>query len=196
MSQMTYVSVPGDAEVWRSLGFAVSDGSLRVGGVVHRFGTERMTWGFDELHADVSSLGVPTEQVDAPDGTPPTHPNLIDRIDHVVYTVPSLDDAVDALTGVLGAEPRRRFKPRGPDGPEMAFYRVGDALIEVVGGKVDAPRLWGIAYICSDLDACAEAVRSAGGDIGDPKPAVQGGRIATVRSSPGGLPVAVMEPPR
>lgn len=189
---LTYLGVPGSADEWARLGFTV-DGTLCVGTVVHGLGSATMTWGFDELHADASPLGVETSKVDRTDGRPQSHPNGVDRVDHVVYTVPSLDDAVDALTAVLGAEPRRRFKPRGPDGPEMAFYRVGDALIEVVGGRVDAPRLWGIAYICADLDACAAAVREAGGDIGDPKPAVQGGRIATVRSSPGGLPVAMME---
>lgn len=127
-------------------------------------------------------------------GAPSAHPNGVDRIDHVVYTVTDLDASVGALTAVLGAEPRRRFKPRGEGGPEMAFYRVGEAFIEVVAdGK--PPRLVGVAFMCPDLDVCVAAVREAGGLMGDPKPAVQGGRIASVPRD-FGLPygVAVMEP--
>jgi predicted enzyme related to lactoylglutathione lyase len=75
----------------------------------------------------------------------------------------------------------------------MAFYRVGEAFVEVVpsGGP---PALMGVAFMCPDLDACVAAVRGAGGAIGDPKPAVQGGRIASVPRD-FGLPfgVAVMD---
>jgi hypothetical protein len=110
-----------------------------------------------------------------------------------VYTVADLDDAVAALTDVLGAEPRRRFKPRGESGPEMAFYRVGDAFIEVVASG-RPPALIGVAFMCPDLDICVAAVREAGGLMGDPKPAIQGGRIASVPRD-FGLPfgVAVMD---
>lgn len=195
MVRLTWLGVPGDAAAWSSLGFIAGDGIVRVGDVVHGLDTDGMAWGFDDLHADAAPLGVPTRRADLPEGAPPPHPNRITHVDHVVYTVPSLDDAVDALTSVLGAEPRRRFRPRGPEGPEMAFYRVGEALIEVVAGRVNTPRLSGIAYMCPDLDACAAAVRAAGGEVGDPKAAVQGGRIATMRSTPGGLPIAVMQPP-
>lgn len=133
----------------------------------------------------------------APDERAPVaHPNGVDRVDHVVYTVADLDEAVDALTAVLGAEPRRRFRPRGESGPEMAFYRVGEAFIEVVADGTPA-RLMGVAFMCPDLDACVAAVRDAGGLMGDPKPAVQGGRICSVPRD-FGLPygVAVMEPVR
>lgn len=63
----------------------------------------------------------------------------------------------------------------------MAFYRVGEAFIEVVatGGE---PALIGLALKAPDLDATVAQIRSCGGPIADPKPAVQGGRIASVRS--------------
>jgi catechol 2,3-dioxygenase-like lactoylglutathione lyase family enzyme len=125
-----------------------------------------------------------------------SHRNLVDRIDHVVYTVDDLDRAVGALGDVLGAEPRRRFRPRGEGGPEMAFYRVGEAFIEVVAnGK--PPALMGVAFMCPDLDETVAAVRDAGGLIGDAKAAVQGGRIGSVPKD-FGLPfgVAIMDPPR
>ena len=37
-----------------------------------------------------------------------------------------------------------------------------------------------VALIPLDLDATGEQIRSCGGPISDPKPAVQGGRIASV----------------
>jgi catechol 2,3-dioxygenase-like lactoylglutathione lyase family enzyme len=116
-------------------------------------------------------------------------------VDHVVYAVPELDPAIDALTEVLGQPPKRRAKPRGPQGPEMAFFTVGEGFIEVVASG-RPPGLWGIAFSTPDLDACVETVRAAGGPIGDPKPAVQGGRIASVWKEHVGWGVAVMEPPK
>ncbi|MGD9618613.1 MAG: VOC family protein [Mycolicibacterium sp.] len=100
-------------------------------------------------------------------------------MDHVVYTAPDLDLAVGALSAVLGVPPRRRFHPRGPSGPEMAFFRVGEAFIELV--TVDAePALIGLALWSPDLEKTVATVRAGGGPISDPKPAVQGGRIASV----------------
>jgi catechol 2,3-dioxygenase-like lactoylglutathione lyase family enzyme len=124
-----------------------------------------------------------------------THANLIERIDHVVYAVPELDPAVESLTATLGVPPRRRAFPRGPSGPEMAFFTVGGgAFIEVVASG-RPPALWGIAYLSNDLDATVEAIRGAGGPVGDPKPAVQGGRIASVWKGHVGWGIAIMEPP-
>jgi hypothetical protein len=75
----------------------------------------------------------------------------------------------------------------------MAFYRVGDAFIEVVASG-RPPALMGVAFMCPDLDTCVAAVRDAGGLMSDPKTAVQGGRIASVPRD-FGLPygVAVMD---
>ena len=192
MAILTWMGLPGDAAQWSSLGFAVEDGELRVGTVACTTGSEA-AWAFDELDADASALGVPTSVVARLAGPRGEHPNGVTHVDHVVYTVADLDDAVGALTAVLGAEPRRRFKPRGESGPEMAFYRVGDAFIEVVASG-RPPSLMGVAFMCPDLDACVTAVRAAGGMMSDPKPAVQGGRIASVPKD-FGLPygVAVMD---
>jgi len=192
MAVLTWMGLPGAAAQWSALGFSADGGRLRVGAVACSTDSEA-AWGFDELHADAVSLGVPTSVVARDGGPVVQHANGVDRIDHVVYTVADLDEAVGALTAVLGAEPRRRFKPRGESGPEMAFYRVGDAFIEVVASG-RPPSLMGVAFMCPDLDACVAAVRSAGGMMSDPKPAVQGGRIASVPRD-FGLPygVAVMD---
>lgn len=61
----------------------------------------------------------------------------------------------------------------------MAFYRVGEAVIEMVATESD-PALLGLALWSPDLDSTVALIRSLGGPISDPKAAVQGGRIATV----------------
>jgi catechol 2,3-dioxygenase-like lactoylglutathione lyase family enzyme len=192
VSRLTLLEMPGSAEAWAALAFDVVDGAFVVGTVRCTVGSTP-GWGFDELRGSVDALGVPTRVADGPAASP-AHANGIDRIDHVVYTVPDLDVAVDALTSVLGAPPRRRFHPRGPDGPEMAFFRVGEGFIEVVSSGQPAS-LMGVAFNSPDLDATVAAIREAGGPIGDPKPAVQGGRIASVWREHVAFPVAVMEPP-
>ena len=136
-------------------------------------------WGFDEIHSDPSVLGVRT--LTRPAAAPSTHPCGITAVDHIVYTVEDLDSAVGALNAVLGSAPRRRFHPRGPEGPEMAFYRVGEGFIEVVASGQE-PALIGLALKTPDLDSTVAQIRLCGGPVSDPKPAVQGGRIASVWS--------------
>jgi catechol 2,3-dioxygenase-like lactoylglutathione lyase family enzyme len=176
MVALTWLGVPGDEQAWAALGFAVDDGAIRIGQVCCVLSEER-GWGFDEIHSDPAILGVPTAVQPALTGA--AHPCGVTHVDHIVYTVRDLDTAITALTAVLGTPPRRRFHPRGPNGPEMAFYRAGEPFIEVVATGAE-PALIGVALWSPDLDATVAAIRAAGGPIGDPKPAVQGGRIATV----------------
>lgn len=194
MSVLTWLGVPGTPEKWTECGFLVSNGHLFIDGVDFQIGAEP-SWGFDDLTDDASRLGVPTRARDVPGASPTAHPNGVDGIDHIVYAVPNLDAATAAIEDVLGLTLRRRFRPRGPEGPEMAFYRAGPAVIEVVAGP-PAPGLWGIALRCPDLDATVAAIRAAGGPVGDPQPAVQGGRIASVWKEHIGWGLAIMEPPR
>lgn len=191
MASLTWLGVPGTVEAWSALGFDAAR-RFRVGTVVLEPGLDP-AWGFEELARDASRLGVPTRAFDE-ELPPAAHPNGIDGIDHVVYAVPDLDGAIAAIEDVTGLRMRRRAHPRGPDGPEMAFFRCGEGFIEVVSSGA-GPVLYGLAFRCPDLDATVEAVRAAGGPIGDPKPAVQGGRIASVWREHVGYPIAVMEPP-
>lgn len=193
MAILTWLGVPGDPDAWEALGFRVEDGCVTIGRVLHALGNEP-SWGFEELHSDASPLGVPTLVRPRPPA-PATQPNGVDRVDHVVYAVTDLEEAVAALTAVLGEPPRRRAHPRGPQGPEMAFFGAGDGFIEVVASG-RPPSLWGIAFNSPDLDATVEAVRASGGPVGDPKPAVQGGRIASVWRGHVGWGIAIMEPSR
>ncbi|GAB4583926.1 VOC family protein [Nocardia sp. IFM 10818] len=191
MPNLTRLGLPGDEQAWAALGFTVTDGEIRIGQVTCTLGVA--AWGFDEVHADPAALGVPALLSDASADTAASHPNGVTHVDHIVYWAPDLDEAVTNLTAVLGIPPRRRFFPRGPEGPEMAFYRVGEPFIEAVGSGLP-PALVGVAFMTPDLDAAVAAVRAQGGPIGDPKPAVQGGRIASVWRGHANWGIAFMEP--
>ncbi len=177
MSTLTWLGVPGDERAWTTLGFVVDGGGFTVGRVRCSIGASG--WGFDEIHSDPVDLGVRT--VTRAEAAASTHPCGVTAVDHIVYAVPNLDSAVDGLNAVLGSAPRRRFHPRGPEGPEMAFYRVGEGFIEVVESGRE-PALIGLALKTPDLDSTVAQIRLRGGPVSDPKPAVQGGRIASVRS--------------
>jgi hypothetical protein len=179
MAILTWLGVPGTTEAWGQLGFDTSGGSFVVGGIEIEPRGEA-SWSFDKGRPPLVDTG--------------RHPNGITFVDHVVYAVPALDPAVEALTDQLGAPPKRRAFPRGASGPEMAFFTVGNrCFIEVVESGQPAA-LWGIAFGSEDLDATVEAIRAAGGPVGDPKPAVQGGRIASVWKGHVGWGIAIMEP--
>ncbi|HVL80922.1 MAG TPA: VOC family protein [Actinomycetota bacterium] len=192
MAELTWLGVPAGSREWSQLGFLVDGETVRVGDVVIERAAGPVAWGFEALLDDPGVLGVPTRTSRRPQGPPSPHPNAVDRVDHVVYRVPDLDAAVLAIHRVLGLRPRRRAHPYGPDGPEMVFFRAGRPVLEVIDGA-DSPELWGLALRTADLDATVAAVRGAGGEVGDPKPAVQGGRIATARGT--GLPLAFLERP-
>lgn len=189
MTALTWLGVPGDEAAWTVLGFVVDGGGINIGRVRCAIGEHG--WGFDEIHSAPSLLGVPT--VTHPAAVPATHPCGVTAADHVVYAVRDLDSSIEALNAVLGAEPRKRFYPRGPQGPEMAFYRVGEAVIEVVAGGGE-PALIGLALKSPDLDDTVSRIRSCGGPISDPRPAVQGGRIASVLSGHLNWGLAIMGP--
>ncbi|WP_067897760.1 VOC family protein [Nocardia vaccinii] len=195
MGALTRLGLPGDEKAWTTLGFTVSDGGFRIGGISCTIDV-RPSWGFDGAIDDPGLLGIPEllsdDSDESFDGT--THPNVVSFIDHVVYWVPDLDEAVAALTAVLGAGPRRRFRPRGPSGPEMAFFRAGEAVLEVVASGKPAT-LPGIAFGTRDLDTTVATIRATDGPISDPKPAVQGGRIASVWSGHANWGIAFYEPP-
>ncbi|MEV5650562.1 VOC family protein [Nocardia sp. NPDC052254] len=191
MAVLTRLGLPGDDTAWNALGFATDGATLRIGEISCTLGVGP-GWGFEGTEADAGILGVP-EVLSDTDGDS-AHPNGVTFVDHVVYWVPDLDTSIAALGAVLGTAPRRRFHPRGPEGPEMAFYRVGEAFLEVVAAGRREPALVGIAFGTPDLDATVAAVRAAGGPVGDPKPAVQGGRIAGVWHGHLDWGIAFLEP--
>ena len=90
-------------------------------------------------------------------------------IDHVVVATPDLDRTIAAVEAGLGL-PLLRTRDAGSAGAPMrqAFFRMGEVVLEVVGGAEPEPgggpaRFYGIAITVEDLDA---AVDHAGDRIG------------------------------
>ncbi len=191
MAVLTRLGLPGDETAWNTMGFATAGTMLRIGQISCTLGIGA-GWGFEGTEADAGILGVP--EVLSDNDVDATHPNGVTFVDHLVYWVPDLDASITALSTVFGTAPRRRFHPRGPEGPEMAFYRLGEAFLEVVAAGKRDPALVGIAFGTPDLDATVATVRAAGGPVGDPKPAIQGGRIAGVWHGHLDWGIAFLEP--
>jgi hypothetical protein len=189
---------------WERLGFTVEDGCARVGTVRLRFagaspGQGLIGWSLREpTTTDLDGLAT-TRSAAAP-REPGRHPNGVVRIDHVVVLTPDLDRTFAALDAA-GIELRRvRDAGTGERALRQGFFRMGEVILEVVGGAPEAggpATFWGLVFVIEDIDRLAT---SLGEQLGSVKAAVQPGRrIATVRSSAGlGLPVAFMtpEPPR
>lgn len=130
----------------------------------------------------------------------PAHPNGVTRIDHVVAFTADLDRTV-AAGQAIGLDLRRvRDEPAPAGSPRQAFFRIGEAMLEVAQAPDGSPlagdspaRFYGLAFVVEDIDATAALL---GDRCGEPRDAIQPGRrIATVRREAGlGLPVALMTP--
>jgi hypothetical protein len=202
LDQLTVADAP---EAWAACGFEVAGGESILGGVGLRFaGTDAgrgiVAWSLRDLAGDGSDLdGLRTEpSTRAPSADPPSHPNGITAVDHVVAISPDLDRTVAALVGA-GLDLRRvREEPTPAGAPRQAFFLLGGAILEVVqepedvvekSGGPDRPAFfWGLALLAPDLDA---TVAFLGEGVGEARDAVQPGRrIATLRRA-AGLAVAV-----
>lgn len=119
----------------------------------------------------------------------------ITRVDHVVLRVPSVaavSEHFDAWFGV----PTKRTMERGEQA--FAFMRPGDVVIEVIGpktgGEPGSGRIAGLAFQVREIDALTEHVRAKGYPIGEPHPALQGGRIVSIHPTGAcGVPVAFID---
>lgn len=208
--RLAELAVASPLAVWERLGFAVADGTTRVGATTIRLdvpapaGSRRVP-GFagwtlaGEGDGDVDGLPTgwlaPAPAAAAPDA--PRHPNGALLVDHVVVTTPDLERTLAALAAI-GLDLRRTRDAGTPERPlRQAFFRIGEVILEVVGPSTpagnEAARFWGLVVVVSDLDACAALL---GADLGEPRDAVQPGRrIATVRRESGaGVPLAFMTP--
>jgi catechol 2,3-dioxygenase-like lactoylglutathione lyase family enzyme len=209
VTSLAELVVATDPAAWRAAGFAVDEhGVAQVGTVRLRFDRAAgphglRSWGLsgapDEGVATVD--GVPTNHVE-PAGPPAeasAHEIGAVVIDHVVVVTPDIERTVAAVERELGLRLRRTRETESYGAPRrQAFFRMGEAILEVVGSpERDArggpARFYGLAMTVTDLDA---AVLLLGDRVGQPKPAVQQGRmIATVRKEAGlGLPLALMSP--
>jgi len=202
------ITLADEPDQWERLGFAV-EGDLLALDTIHlrlagrEAGRGIVGW---SLRATASGDldGLPTETSTNPQGeAAPEHPNGVNAIDHVVAFSPHLNRTVDALRAA-GLDLRRvREEPTPAGAPRQAFFRLGEAILEVVqipdgelarAGGEDAPtRFWGLALIAKDIE---RSVTALGEDVSEIRAAVQPGRrIATLKRSAGlAVPVALMTP--
>ncbi|HEU4702389.1 MAG TPA: hypothetical protein VFS37_07905 [Conexibacter sp.] len=215
------LTVADEPATWAALGFAVEGDVCRVGSVPIRLagrdaGRGLVAWTLrgaasDQLdglptrtlviHASVGGID-DQSSVEAATADAPPHPNGVTALDHVVAITPALDRTIAALQAA-GLDLRRvREEPTPAGAPRQAFFRLGDAILEVVqapeeamarSGGPDGPAFfWGLAFKVADLRATVAAIGAE--RCSGPRPAVQPGRrIATLRRSAGlALPVALM----
>jgi hypothetical protein len=195
-------------EAWRACGFQVDGDVCVVGKTRIRLdadGDGEGLAGWSLRNVEVTELdGLPTVRSDRPPpGEEVVHPNGVTGLDHVVAISSDLDRTVAALRGA-GLDLRRiREEPTPAGAPRQAFFRLGEAILEVVQAPREAIErtggdrpafFWGLAFVAPDLDATAA---SLGDRVGEIRDAIQPGRrIATLRRSAGlSLPVALMTPP-
>jgi hypothetical protein len=201
------IALADEPERWEALGFSVSGNTVQVGAArIELAGQDAGSGILGWLLRDVASTeldGLPTALSQRPPhGTPPEHPNGIVAIDHVVAMSPNLDRSVQALQAA-GLDLRRvREQPTPAGAPRQAFFRLGEAILEVVqepgdvvGARPDGAsgpaRFWGLALLSDDL---ARTVGRLGEHASEVRAAVQPGRqIATLRRSAGlAVPIALM----
>jgi methylmalonyl-CoA epimerase len=117
------------------------------------------------------------------------------RIDHVVLHPPDVEDACRCFQEYFGVETKRTME-RGPR--RFAFLRPGDVILELIGASQAAQpgtgRLAGLAFEVNGIDELTASLKGRGLPVGEPHPAVQGGRIVSVDASATcGVPVAFID---
>lgn len=193
------ISVADPAGAWAAAGFATDGDTCRVGTIAVRLAGAEAGRGLVRMAirglAATEPDGLPFDRAPEsrePADPAPTHPNGVTRIDHVVAFTPDRARTTAALEDA-GLDLRRlRDEPTPAGGGHQAFFRLGEAILEVVEIPPDAPRplppdaparLWGLAFLVDDLATTKAAL---GDRLGDPRPAVQPGReIATLRREAG-----------
>lgn len=129
------------------------------------------------------------------DGVTPLDGTPITRIDHVVLRVPDSPAVSQRMQAYFGIATKRSFD-RGDY--QFAFLRPGDVVMEVIGpkqgGDPDSGRIAGLAFEVKGIDALAASLKATGYPVGEPHPALQGGRIASVHHSGAcGVPLAFID---
>jgi catechol 2,3-dioxygenase-like lactoylglutathione lyase family enzyme len=208
MTTIADLHIGDDPVAWRSIGLDVDAGHIAHVGHVrlhfHGDSDQRgiLSWTLagtpDETVTDVDGLATAHGEPAALGGLGPSHLVGAQSIDHLVVLTPDIDRTVKAVERSLGL-PLRRTRDAERDGYVMkqAFFRMGEVVLELVGGPEPDPaggpaRFGGIVFT---VDSIEDAVELLGEDlVSEPKPAVQPGRlIATVRPGAGlAVPLALM----
>jgi hypothetical protein len=193
---------------WRDAGFRVDDaGHCQIGTILLRIAPDGSRRGLAEWSvrglATTELDGLPTELSTAPQRQPAEpHPNGVTTVDHVVAFTPDRARTAAALEAA-GLQLRRlRDEPTPGGGGHQAFFRLGEAILEVIEHAAGSPqsaetsapaRFWGLALALDSFDAASALL---GDGLSAPRDAVQPGRqIATLRRSAGlAVPIAFMTP--
>ncbi len=119
----------------------------------------------------------------------------VTRIDHVVLRVPDVPAVSQRMEDCFGV-PTKRTLERGT--LTFAFMRPGDVVIEVIGpkegGAPGSGKIAGLAFEVEGIDGVVESLKALDYPVGDPHPALQGGRIVSIHASGAcGVPVAFID---
>ena len=132
----------------------------------------------------------------------------VSRIDHVVLRLPDVEGACGRMREYFGVETKRTFE-RGE--MRFSFLRPGDVIMELIGPMKppSEPRtgpstpagaglrtgfIAGLAFEVTDIEALTADLKGRGLPVGEPHPALQGGRIVSVHAGGAcGVPVAFID---
>lgn len=202
MPTLTRLRVGGTLRGWKRAGFLVEDREIRLEGITIEVTDDPDVgiagWGVTGVETDLDGLRCIPAEPAAP-ATP--QPNNVTGLDHVVGLTRDLELTGRALSAA-GIEARRTRDVPDADPPRRQVFHVLDtALLELMGptqgsGAAGTARLWGLAFVSSDLEDTVDALGLLAGEVRD---AVQPGRrIATLRHQAAGLtiPTVLMSPRR
>ncbi len=170
-------------------------GKLRV---IREGGTERRYWQMSTLLLDPLA-GHPVFLIDQAQGF--AWPQAacgqapVIGIDHVVIRTGDSVRAAATYGAGLGLDLRMdRSVPEF--GGRMQFFRVGDAILEVVADAKQsgqADRLWGLSWRVEDARAAQSRIASAGFDVSPVRAGRKPGTdVFTVRDAPAGVPTLMV----
>jgi catechol 2,3-dioxygenase-like lactoylglutathione lyase family enzyme len=122
----------------------------------------------------------------------------ISAVDHVVLMTKDADDCI-ARFGEKGLGLRLALDQLVPEwGGRMLFFRAGQLTLEVIHNTEKPPEydfLWGITYLCADIDATAQKLEKAGVSLSEIRVGRKPGtRVASIKSHNLGLPTLLIEP--
>ncbi len=196
------LQIADDPGRWRDLGFLVDEGgicrlgatTLRLEGADAQNRTGIVCWTLSGSPGSGPVDGLPTVRhaqapvVAAP--PPPAHPNSAFSLDHIVVGTPDFERT---LAAIAGAGMKLRRTRETASGLRQAFFRHGEAILEVVGPRLEASeasvepaRFWGLVANVGDIE---HAARIAGPRLGRVHDAVQPGRRIATYSAEANLSV-------
>jgi hypothetical protein len=199
------IQIADAPDAWRAAGFSVEGDRTQVGGIELRLvgrqqGKRIRSWTWTGLDGDGDLDGLVTHAGTRAAGDPPSHPNGVTLLDHIVVVTPRLDRSIAAFTA-RGLDVRRVRHTDQYGAPfRQVFFRGGETIVEMIGpdeppdGDDRPAHFFGLACTVADLDATAALL---GEGVGRVKDAVQPGRrIATLRHEQFDIsvPIALMSP--